>query len=220
MRRETRNCPVNALALKTFRTTLEWTQQELAQRSGYSERLIRKAEAGGTVSLQSIQDIADTLSTPQVPVSYEQLLLDKLEMAKLVTNSYDLFGKSMLKNCHYVFSNDYIFNCPADPEQVPFAGEWQSVQGMQRFFDLFFSIFERQPGTLKPAYTVGPDCAVSHYLDTLYFGGEPLPPFWVNLHFQFRDGLITRLDDEFDTKNAADFLDELRYRLASLKSPL
>lgn len=220
MRRETRNCLINGTALRTFRLSLDWSQSDLALRSGYSERLIRKAEGGGSVTLQTVRDIADALNTPRTPVSYEQLLLDKLEMAKLVTTSYDNYGKSMLQKCHYVFSNDYIFNCPADPEQVPFAGEWQGVNGMQKFFDFFFSIFERRPGTLEPTYTVGEDCAVSHYLDTLYVGGEPLPPFWVNLHFQFRDGLITRLDDEFDTKNAADFLDELRYRLASLQSPL
>ncbi|MFO0884501.1 MAG: helix-turn-helix transcriptional regulator [Pirellulales bacterium] len=219
MLRKTHNCPVNGTALKSFRQALNWSQCDLAVRSGYSERLIRKAEAGRPVKMQTIRDIADTLSTPQSPVSCEQLLLDKLEIAKLVTKSYDNFGSTMLLYCSHVFSSDYIFNCPADPAQVPFAGEWHGVKGMQKFFDIFFGIFERQPDTLVPTYTIGPNCAVSHYLDTLYVGGEALPPFWVNLHFQFRDGLVTRLDDEFDTKNAADFLDELRYRLARLQSP-
>jgi len=41
---------------------LDLSQVELARRSGYSERVIRKAEAGGKLRAETILDLADTMS--------------------------------------------------------------------------------------------------------------------------------------------------------------
>ena len=50
---------VNGQSIKQFRAALGWSQAALADRAGYSERLVRKAEAGGKISLQALRDLAE-----------------------------------------------------------------------------------------------------------------------------------------------------------------
>jgi hypothetical protein len=40
-----------------------------------------------------------------------------------------------------------------------------------------------------------------------------MKPYWVYLHFQFRDGLLCRIDDEFDQYTAQKEFEELIARL-------
>lgn len=205
--------PVNRVNLRRLRMEQGLSQDELAKRAGYSDRLIRKAEAGGNVCSQTIRDLADALSFPDAPVTYEDLVLDHLAMAKQFVHGYDHYGQWMLDTCLDLFHKSFVFYCPGDPNQVPFAGEWVGVAGMQTFFDRFFSLFTREPGTLQPTYLVGESHVCARYYDQVFFQGHTLPTFWVNLHIQFKDGLISRIDDEYDTKATAAALDELLARL-------
>jgi len=59
--------------LRLLRRQRGWTQQELADLSGYSDRLIRKAEHGGPVSAASLQVLATTLSHPARVVTSQEL---------------------------------------------------------------------------------------------------------------------------------------------------
>ena len=53
---------VNGGIIRRRRKQLGWSQVEFGHRAGYSERVVRKAEAGGTLRLQTIKDFATTLS--------------------------------------------------------------------------------------------------------------------------------------------------------------
>ena len=64
---------VNGVVVRSRRKQLGWSQVELGQRSGYSERVIRKAEAGGTLRFQTIKDLAMTLSLGGLIVSFQDL---------------------------------------------------------------------------------------------------------------------------------------------------
>lgn len=64
---------VNGIAVRSRRKELGWSQVELGHRSGYSERVIRKAEAGGTLRLQTIKDLAMTLSLGGAVLSLHDL---------------------------------------------------------------------------------------------------------------------------------------------------
>ena len=52
-----RSVRVDGLKLRRLRNTVGLTQEMAAQKSGYSDRLIRKLERGGPVALSTLQDI-------------------------------------------------------------------------------------------------------------------------------------------------------------------
>ena len=64
---------VNGLTIRQRRKQLGWSQIELGQRSGYSERVVRKAEASGTLRLQTVKDLAMTLSLGGYDITFQDL---------------------------------------------------------------------------------------------------------------------------------------------------
>jgi transcriptional regulator with XRE-family HTH domain len=207
---------VHGTRLIELRKQAGLTQLDLAVRSGYSERVIRKAEAGGPLRFETVQDIAQCLSTPQHQVTATNLLRTHLDLASQFVHAYDHYGGSALEHCDGLFAEDFEFYCPGDPEQVAFAGTWPGTEGMQTFFDRFFGVFSRDPGSLQPVYLESKERIVARYEDRVYFEGHSMPPFWVNLHFQFRDGCIARIDDEYDTRLASVAFAKLLARLGRL----
>ncbi|APZ90891.1 putative ester cyclase [Fuerstiella marisgermanici] len=72
---------VDGRRLKEIRHALGWTQQVAANKSGYTDRLIRKLERGGPVATDTLKDILDTYresqpqgSQPRLPQS-DQLVV-------------------------------------------------------------------------------------------------------------------------------------------------
>ena len=51
------------------------SQVDLSRRSGYSELVIRKAEAGGTLRLETIQDLATAMSVEGHSISFQDLTI-------------------------------------------------------------------------------------------------------------------------------------------------
>ncbi|AMV34200.1 helix-turn-helix protein [Pirellula sp. SH-Sr6A] len=207
---------VNGRRLAEFRKLAGMTQLDLAARSGYSERAIRKAEAGGFLRISTLHDLAEALSTAERRVAVQELVLNQLTMAMQFVDAYDRHGVAMMQHCGEIFSEDVELHCPGDNAQVPFAGVWRGRDGLQLFFDLFFSVFSRTRGSLKPVYLESDHRIVARYEDQVFFESHPMPPFWVNLHFQFQDGRIVRVDDEYDTRYASQCFMELLQRLGRL----
>ncbi len=201
---------VNATTFRGHRKLLGWSQAELGQRSGYSERVIRKAEAGGSLRLQTIQDLASAMSVDGKAVSFLDLTIDLELIASRFVESYDSLGCGMLQACGDIFADDFAFNCPADPNQVSFAGIWPGRLGFQEFLNRFFGTFTRKSGILKPVYMVSDDRVVARFEDQVCFQGHEMAAYWVNLHFHFRKGLVTRIDDEFDCLSVSKSLKQIQ----------
>lgn len=201
---------VNGSTIRECRKQLGWSQVELGCRSGYSERVIRKAEAGGSLRLQTIKDLAMTMSVDGLAISFQDLTIDLESIARRFVESYDWLGCNMLTACYDIFASDFSFSCPADPNQVSFAGEWYGLSGFQEFLNRFFATFSRVAGTLKPIYMVSQDRVVARFADQVCFHGHELSAFWVNLHFQFRNGFLIRIDDEFDSLNLSQTFERLQ----------
>ncbi len=174
------------------------SQVELSRRSGYSERVIRKAEAGGTLQFETIRDLATAMSVDGHSISFKDLTIDLASTAKRFVESYDSLGCNMLQACRDIFADDFAFTCPADPSQVPFAGAWHGPSRFQEFLLQFFGTSSRQNGILKPLYMFCQERVVVRFEDQVCYKGHQIPTFWVNLHFQFHNGLVTRIDYEFD----------------------
>ena len=197
------NCfSVNGMAFRGRRTRLGLTQLELCQRSGYSERLIRKAEKGGKLRSETIRALATAMSVEGEMVSFEDLTIDLESTARRFVESYDLLGCGMVTACSDIFVDDFEFHCHGDSKQS-FTGVWTGLAGFQEYLNRFFSVFTRTPKTLEPVYVVCDDHAIARYEDGVFYRGQEMPAFWVNLHFEFRDGKVIRIDDEFDSLKLA-----------------
>jgi transcriptional regulator with XRE-family HTH domain len=73
-RRRSRSFPVNAELLQRLRAARGWTQVEAAEKSGLSDRLIRKGEAGGDLEIQSIDILAQLYSTFERALTPDDIL--------------------------------------------------------------------------------------------------------------------------------------------------
>lgn len=73
-----RSFRANGPLLRSLRLARGWTQQEAAARSGMTDRLIRKAEAGQPLQLNSLSLLAQLYGTPLAPLTVEQLLAGPL----------------------------------------------------------------------------------------------------------------------------------------------
>lgn len=73
-----RSFRVKGSLLRSLRLARGWTQQEAAERSGMTDRFIRKAEAGQPLELKSIALLAELYGTPESPLSPQQLLAEPL----------------------------------------------------------------------------------------------------------------------------------------------
>ena len=77
-----RSIPCNGAVVRRLRKRLGLTQAQLAQRSGFSERLIRKAEASTPISLKTVRSLAVALSCDEKNVDPNVLICSPVESAK------------------------------------------------------------------------------------------------------------------------------------------
>lgn len=201
---------VNGKALRVYRKKLGWSQAELGRRAGYSERVIRKAEAGGKLRPDTIQELATAMSFDGQRISFADLAINWESIARRFVEGYDLLGSGMLNSCCDIFADEFVLNCPADPKKFSFAGVWVGKTGVQEFLDLFFGTFTRKVGIFKPVYLVCEDHVVARFDDQVSYQGHEMPAYWVNFHFEFNDGLVNRIDYEFDSLSVSKSMKKFR----------
>lgn len=203
MVRPIRSTTVCGALLRKYRTTLNWSQEELAKASGYSSRLIRKLESGGTTDFETLCNIAEALSVSGQVVTAALLQTDNLTIAKAWMEALNSNGQKMVDRMANHLSSDFEFFCPGDSNYLPFAGTWKGTDGLQRFLDIYFSIFERIPHD-EPHYTIGENLVVARYFERGMVNGSPTPPIRISLCFHFKDGQIHRIDDDYDVMGGQD----------------
>ena len=202
MKTRARFIAINGRKLRSFRLSRGWTQSQLAKSSGYSERLVRKAEKGGTLDQDTIQNIAEALSTPEAPVSIESLTLDIVAIAKKWVESWEQYEVRMVPEVAAFLADGFEFVCPGQQGAVPFIGTFQGTAGLQQWLDLYFSVVQREKcGEIE--YLIGQNSVIARWLECGTFLGVPAPPIRINLYFQFVDGLIARIVDDYDTHTGA-----------------
>jgi transcriptional regulator with XRE-family HTH domain len=77
-RRRSRSFAVNGKLLRSCRVAKGWTQDDAAAKAGVSDRLIRKAESGGPLEIQSIAILAQLYSTADRRLTPDDLLAEPL----------------------------------------------------------------------------------------------------------------------------------------------
>lgn len=202
MKTRARFIAINGRKLRSFRLVRGWTQLQLAKASGYSERLVRKAEKGGTLDLETIQNIAEALSTPEAPVSIESLTLDIVAIARKWVESWEQHEARMIPEIAGLMTESFEFVCPGVPGTAPFIGTFKGIEGFQQWLDLYFSVIRREKSS-EVEYLIGVNSVIARWMECGTFLGVPAPPIRINLYFQFVDGLIARIVDDYDTHTGA-----------------
>lgn len=198
MARPVRSVQVAGNLLREFRTKLNWTQEDLAKASGYSSRLIRKLESNGAAEIETLENIAEALSIRGNQVTPEMLTLNIVATARAWMDALNAHGPRMVAAIAHFLSEDFEFHCPGDPNVTPFAGTWKGASGLHEFFGIYFSIFDRLPHA-DVTYSVGENIVVARFHEYARVNGVMLGPVRVNMCFSFRNGLITRIDDDYDS---------------------
>lgn len=203
-----RSLPCNPHALVFHRKRRDWTQAELAQVVGYTERVIVKAEAGKPIRLNTIEDLAEALSNDEVKVAPDDLVARPIDMAKqLIFGSYVHRHDTFNKIKHFLHPDiELIFD--GDPNVVPFAGHHRGLDEVEKALGIFFAVLD------APA-----DCDYESTHQFLVNENNPnevivwgkaffhpvgQPDMQINLQIRclFENGRMKVIDDRFDTMQA------------------
>jgi len=128
--------------IKYLRKRMGWSQRELKKASGYSERLISKAEASGSIVLATLVDLAQALSTPQEVVRPEQLVFNPIAIAKSITHATYVQQRNMISRMQHMIADDFVLQVYGDPNQYPFVGRYEGIDGFREAIDCFFTCME------------------------------------------------------------------------------
>lgn len=203
---------INGRALRSRRLQLGWTQRQLAKAAGYTERLIRKAESGGSLDIATVQNLAESLSSNGDRVSSEALILDILAIARQWIEALETQEQGMLSQVEHYLAEQFVLICPGDPATAPFLGSWHGAAGLQQWLDLYFGFFKRNP-CQDLEFTVGEHSVMARWLESGTMQGIPCGPVRINMHFRFENGLIVRIDDDYDTQAGANAVASARTKL-------
>lgn len=198
----------NGKRIRDLRLAKNWTQRKLAKLSGYSERLIGKAESGGSLTVATIRDLATTLSQPDALIHPEDLMESYIGYVKTFVDAMYDDGPDMLQRVRHFIDDNAVLIIPGDPE-IPFAGNHVGLAGFERAIASFFSLMEA-----PPKKNDGTDRTYQFYQlenDVLVWGdswihpiGKPLDePINVTMRFRFRLGKLSLLESRFDVDRTA-----------------
>lgn len=200
MKHNGRPSRVNGTEIRRLRIARGWTQKELARIAGYSERLIRKAEKGGSLNPSTITNLAIALSTPTEPVTPAQLIIDHLSITRQWVNGFNEHGRHMLEHIRSFVANEFELHCPGESDSAPFVGTFRGKTGLQRWLDLYFSAFNRS-SNIQVNYAVGVSdpFVIARWTESGSRGTTTVGPIRVNLVVRFKGDLIARIDYDSDT---------------------
>ena len=133
-----RSYPCNPELLKFLRGRKRWSQKQLAKEAGYSERLICKAESGGSVSSEAIDVLATSLSSKDMIVYPEDLISDPVALSKKFIEAVHTLQRDMVKGI-------IPFTNPSELSYVQYAnGGNQSCRGIAAVNIAVGKIFDAQ----------------------------------------------------------------------------
>ena len=189
------------------------TQKQLAKIAGYSERLVRKAEADGSLSAITIRDLAAALSQEGAVVLPEDLIYSPESLALEFLAAFAEYEAGMIAHVEHFIDPQAVLFCAGDPEKIPFAGEWHGVDGFDRWARLFFtSLVRPEKDFYKPEVLSHGNTVIMWGQDLAHAPDLPFPPIWVTQRFVFRQGKLLRFESMFDTDRGSAHLAEAQAR--------
>jgi len=124
--------------LRRARLDAGLTQTELAEKAGYCDRLIRKAESGGRLNFQTLADIVSALREGGSTIDFSNLIVDPGAIANEFIKQMNTHGRDMIAHCEHLFTENFEFVCAGLTENIPFAGTFVGRDGMQNWLELLY----------------------------------------------------------------------------------
>jgi steroid delta-isomerase-like uncharacterized protein len=118
--RPSRSFRVRGGLLRLLRLAREWSQEEAADEAGLSDRLIRKAEAGGPIRPNTVAALAKAYGSREAPLCAEDLLAEVPLVLHPITgpNSQllarwldDIWNKGRLETIDELVADSISFHC-------------------------------------------------------------------------------------------------------------
>lgn len=194
----------NGSRIAELRRSCELTQADLANETGYSVRLIGKAEQGKGVRYSSLIAIATALCRSGVSVAARDLCTAPEQIVRQFVEAYRVHEQGMVEKIHHLLSSDLETFIAGDPERIPFAGTYRGPAGLQDFWDQFFGLLERpDKEVLELTYYTNGNEVVAYGTERARIKGHDADePTWLSLKFRVEEGVIVRFEDYFDTATA------------------
>jgi transcriptional regulator with XRE-family HTH domain len=206
-----RSLPVNGEMLKFYRARRGWTQDELASIAGYTERVIRKAEASGSLHPDTIEILAEALSSHDWTVNPEDLVTTPELMARAVIHAYRYKERQVVANVNSLLHNDLTVYAAGEEVGLPFAGRYAGVDGFDKFFGNYFEAFVRPDKELfQPKFYSQGNEVILHGQEAVQANdSKEVISSWIFIKFTFERGQLIRYENFYDTAKAALYLQTL-----------
>lgn len=187
-----------------FRKKRGWTQDELADAAGYTKRLVAKAEASGSLSPETIEVLAETLSNDDLVVHPEDLTSSPKELATAFMRAYARYEADFVAHCRHFMSPDMVVHFPGGPDSAPLSGIYDGPDAYEEATRNFFRVFSRPDKELAEktmVVTTNGNHAVIVFFERL--ANEHIPPDAsgdaVVINMLFSRGKIVSIQSMFDT---------------------
>lgn len=199
----------NVELLQFLRDQKGWTQSQLAAKSGYSERLISKAESGKPISIAAIDVLAQTLTSEKSVVYPEDLITDVLQLAKRFVKCSYHNSTHFFDSIRQFLDDDIEFIFAGDVSEIPFAGRHCGLEEAKRAFDILYSVIEPPENFDEEPhfrYAVSGNEVFITGHTWMHPIGRPTPPIEIAMQMKFRRGKLFFYQDWLDTSAGAKIL--------------
>lgn len=215
-----RSIRCNGDLISRLRKRAGWTQSELAFRTGFTERLIVKAEASQNVAAATLQIIAQALNEAGIDVTFQDLSADPTVLAKAFFRSICQFGHLSSELNANLLTDDLIVQFSGDPKVFSFAGKHVGIDAARNAFAKFFEAIQPfdHRHEIEQVQFLGTrdgnqgDHGVLVWGETLanIAGAIDSRPLKFAIRMNFKDARLTAFDYQFDTLEFAKRLGDLK----------
>lgn len=197
--------PVNGHKLQTLRQLAGLTQEQLAEKAGYSDRLIRKAEASGPLRKSTIADLAAALSTTVRKVAVEDLMFSHDFVSGEIT-AFLLHGSMAPEvSLDELLHPDFTIIVAGQELKIPFAGTYCGPRACESFRNQLrqsLGTVEYMPQRTRCFSAARETCvhAITQFQRSPASNTKPIPiEIWWFLKARFEDCRFMKIDLHYDT---------------------
>ena len=140
METDGRSFACNGRLVRKLREMKGLTQSGLARLSGYSVRLIGKAEAGKPISASTIEVLAEALSSKDRILSPNDLVIDLLSITRNYLKVLSQLDHLAIQNFQAYLSKNLVVRVLSDQTQFPFQNRYTGIDGLTQYYRHLFTI--------------------------------------------------------------------------------
>lgn len=145
--------PCNGRLIRFYRERKRLTQAELAQRAGYSVRLIGKAEAGKSVKFETIEILAEALSDETNLLKPFDLISAPVTLAEKYVQELFEHQENVVSAIQHFLADDFELYCLSNDDSFSLEGSYCGRAGLAQYASELFEMI-----TVPEGLNVGSCC--------------------------------------------------------------